>query len=1320
MKNTILALFIILPFFLFSQNNKISYGNGWLTSLTPVDEGNFLLLGFDSLGIHIRKIDEEANIISQNSFLNTGSEIVEFAHRLLPLSDSTSLIVGELTNSEILNRDSSVIWKVTNTGELIWRNSYERRAVYHDAIESEDGFIAVGRDFYSGLISKISLEGDVLWHKEIRVSNYNTRFRKIYPTDDGNYIIIARTNVTGAGYRGISLLKITPNGDEIWSNSIATGTSEYDYYGDEFFQELIGVYSQLDGSFIIANPWKRESDVGLFHFDADGQLLSVKEYGSYSYGEIPSCISLLANGDWLVAGRSITPYPDYSNQAFIMRIKQTGQEVWRRYFEGEDDNFRLTDSKELSDGRLLFCGVEGIDPKTVLFQTDANGRAEAFSITGRILVDSNGNCLADEEESPIQNQFVENEIGDLEISDSSGVFTFYTDNNETTLNLLTTLIDENWEVCQNQVAVNTNADNPDAEVTFLVKPIDTGCSNIELSITQPSLVRCTENKFWIYVNNNSHSLVENQILTVQLAQELEFLDADAVFEQVGQTLTFDLGNIDAFSQIRIEISTILDCNTQLGTTHPIFAEVNTSDCLATWTGAEFDVTVSCEEEDVKFYLQNIGSGEPDTTTYSVYADHVQVLDSVEIILAPEEFPTVLDFPADGRTWRLEINQVQDFPRSDKLSVVSEGCGVGRNGLYSIGYEGAYGETKVADKRAEVFPMDLITTTENTIRPTSYGYGRYNLTENVDELEFTIKVQNPFPELVNELTFDINLNENFDITTAEIISSDKFVIDFFDDDLRVNFIDISLDSSDIFAFNLKIESKEGINPDTGPTSLFLVRGKAYFDCRGPILLSTGFTNYSANFPLPLAEVTHYTLEVNEYGGRQSDLGSCMAINNAGDIFLGGESSSFSDGIIVNGMLVKTDEDGVAHWLTACNYDNGETTIKGIIPLENGGCIVTGNSKMPDVSSNVLSAHHPFIAEYDGDGQMVSFERFRPGGEQYGAWVYGVVKDPTGGGVIHGYTQSNMGIDDFFVKISEEGEEEWINFEASEALFRPGTGTATAAGDFVFVGSDESVLIGSELSWKKINTQGETVFLEQLILGTDHGVSGIIEHSDDGFLLVGNVFSANFPTVTKITETGETEWSNLLYASGYERVQITDISRDLSENGGYLLTGISKENIESEDDDILLLKINEDAVPIWIKDLGKEGFEIGTNVISGIDFAYILGYNAQLIAPDYNIDFLLIKTGLFGSSLTDVEDVKNRTDYASLVFPNPASNQLNVFLSPTPTNEIFWKMYDINGKEVKKGKTESELFDIQTSDLPKGMYLLHFLDRRYKSNRVVLQN
>lgn len=93
--------------------------------------------------------------------------------------------------------------------------------------------------------------------------------------------------------------------------------------------------------------------------------------------------------------------------------------------------------------------------------------------------------------------------------------------------------------------------------------------------------------------------------------------------------------------------------------------------------------------------------------------------------------------------------------------------------------------------------------------------------------------------------------------------------------------------------------------------------------------------------------------------------------------------------------------------------------------------------------------------------------------------------------------------------------------------------------------------------------------------------------------------------------------------------------------------------------------------------------------------------------FNGDFGCQTTERFmtSSAITSIDKVESNTPFQ--LFPNPASNSINLLFDVTEFQSVDFKIMDITGKECKSGNLNSigaEVYKIDTEDLPSGMYFI----------------
>lgn len=1328
-----LLSFILLNF-ISAQSTEYSFGPGQASTMIVADDGNILMLSRADGGISLKKISGGGTVIWNQIYMDEESDYHSYGSRIVPLATGNYLILGQAKGINTNYDSKALVIKVASNGDVIWSRVHQSSSAYYDAIAIGTSFILTGWEDTTGAsddgkLTKINSTGGITWDIGRDVA-FVTYIRNIFWADDGNLLITGRYSNAGAHPGGVFIQKITPDtGAELWTTEEPNYNEEESYFQNDFFQELMGAVKTDDGNILMTSAKYYASDIEVYLFSQSGDLLEKNQYGSSTYSEVPHSLTPLSNGDFLITGRALVNGSNAEEQAFAMRLKPTGQEEWRRYYDFPNTHNRFFGGLETADGRLWMCGMNGDgdgESTAYLLQTGAEGHRGRFRINGTIHLDANDNCQIDATENRVKDIFVKSSDGQTMVTNNEGEFTFFTNNPEIELSVAETL-SEDWTACEENISVSLDGVNSVVDVDFVLQTIQADCPIPEVSITMPALRRCRDNSFRVNILNKGHLISENQVLTVKLAEELQFLEASLPIIENGQTLTFELGNIAANATVEVEIEVNLDCEAQLGATHAISAAL-VNPCESTFSGAIYTVDATCDGEDVIFTLENIGGQANIPTEYRVFTDHLLAVTETPISLAQTGSTAEIRMPADGRTWYLEVNQQSGSPLGEKASLSIEACGLRRNGLHSINYEAAYHDYNHQKNQAKVYPLNTILEEENSIKPTRYGYGLYYFTNTLHPIEFTAKAFNPFPETATEVVFDFFPNQNFDLSSFELLTAKSYEIKRIADGLRVTLQDVSVEEGELIDINFRLTPRSDAEADTQGESLFITFGQAYFNCRGPVDIGQGYHNYSLSFPV--TDENDYdsypdSEGIRPFGGRRADFGTNISLAADGDLYLGGETGSFSDANFTAGLVVKTNRYGEAQYFEAINEDGGLMNIKGTIPLANDRCVVVGNTKLNTAVTNYLSDYHPFISMVDESGTVTDFSRFRPVDTTYGAWIYGIIPDHTGGGLIHGYTENEGNYDAWFRKINAEGETEWqIISEDSETDFRAYYGTVTPNGNFVFIGTDESVEFSDpNIYWQKISASGQVIFAEPFIYDAEMTFSDITTAVEGGYMLHGysllDLGDGNYVAehgIAKYDEEGNFMGSNIVPMDSIAFYR-AEAAVPIADGSGYFVTGQARRIEEGSRYDMSIMRIDNLGQLVWMKLLGNpNNNESGYKIVASDEYVYAYG-NTQSREPTYNLTSILGIVDLEGTIISDIEEVESTQNTRSLLYPNPASSMTQVILSPVPTAPVDWILYDINGRQMSKGITYNGLFSIDLAGLSSGVYLVHYSGNKYPASRLV---
>ena len=165
--------------------------------------------------------------------------------------------------------------------------------------------------------------------------------------------------------------------------------------------------------------------------------------------------------------------------------------------------------------------------------------------------------------------------------------------------------------------------------------------------------------------------------------------------------------------------------------------------------------------------------------------------------------------------------------------------------------------------------------------------------------------------------------------------------------------------------------------------------------------------------------------------------------------------------------------------------------------------------------------------------------------------------------------------------------------------------TIDGGYVIAGYSESFGSDNDLDVYVVRTDvdGTELWSEVYDEGVTEHAYSIIQTEDKGFLIVGDI---NLPGedfdiyLMKISPDGKFEWSK-----SYGNPGILEQGRDIakSDDGGFVLIG-KAEDPENGDEDIIIVKVDEDGNEIWTKTYGSDANETGNAIINFQDgYAFV---------------------------------------------------------------------------------------------------------------------
>ncbi len=476
-------------------------------------------------------------------------------------------------------------------------------------------------------------------------------------------------------------------------------------------------------------------------------------------------------------------------------------------------------------------------------------------LSGHVVRDTSENCVADSGESGLGGWLVRAEGATdtiYGVSNSEGKYFIGVPLGD----YVVTAIKPNnlWELCPPGSLVNVNIAGdtfPGGDIP-VKKLFD--CPALSVSIGTSLLRRCFSNNYY-YLDycNDGTAVAEDAYILVTLDPFLAPLASSLSFTNLGNNvLRFDIGDVESGECGAFFLQVQVSCDAVLGQTHCTEAHIYPdSTCLPNnpqWTGASLHVSSQCDGDSVRFTIKNIGTGDMSgTVDYVIIEDHVMLMGAPLSPLAASG-STTLAFPANGSTWRLEVDQAPFHPGNSQPSLSVEGCSA--SAAFSTGFVTQFPNDDAdpwldIDCRQNIGAYD-----PNDKQGFPVGYGASHYIRPGTEIEYLIRFQNTGTDTAFTVRVVDTLSAWLDPATVRPGASSheyKFdltgpgIVEFLFENILLPDSNVNESASNGFV-------KFSILPRTYAPLETVIENEAaiYFDFNDPVVTNTVFHRLGENF------------------------------------------------------------------------------------------------------------------------------------------------------------------------------------------------------------------------------------------------------------------------------------------------------------------------------------------------------------------------------------------------------------------------------------------------------------------------------------------
>jgi len=594
--------------------------------------------------------------------------------------DSIALVTGptifwnyaQLSGTDLIRYTqtaNTTMWtveKVHLDGTPVWSHFYSSSLAYMtivNAVQNQTGDIFLSTTDQNTadlggttnmILYKYDNEGELLWTLNQPSIDSSWTIPLISPTQDGGCLL--NVMIIGPTYNTSIIQKISVSGEIMWSDTTnnATGEAQENSLGDIFINMVHYVNQQVN------------------HFETKKYTSSGQPVWSINDA---TATALATNGDFLSVKNN-----NFSSTNFFARYDSSGTLLWKKNYSFLPEQLEVVGSKPTPDNGFILAIRD--DLRLRVLKMDAEGNVYPGSITGKVAIDENVNCLIDSVEPDLVNwkiQLLGTEYSLYTTIDSSGYYNLQDipgDNYEFSTITPSTL----WESCIGELNIvipdtGTLTINQDFPIQVLAD-----CPFMTVDIGTPVLRRCFASTYSVHYCNEGTITADSAYVQVILDPFLNFISASIPYSQTGDTVYFSLGSVPSLACGDFSFNVTVDCDSaQLGQTLCVSARIFPDTICnppANWSGALLEGSGYCDGDSVRFALRNIGVAPTSNGLNFIIADdHVIMLNQPLPTVQPGNIHNVT-VPANGTTWRLIADQEPNAPGNEMPSVGVEGCGPG--------------------------------------------------------------------------------------------------------------------------------------------------------------------------------------------------------------------------------------------------------------------------------------------------------------------------------------------------------------------------------------------------------------------------------------------------------------------------------------------------------------------------------------------------------------------------------------------------------------------------------------------------------------------
>jgi len=455
-------------------------------------------------------------------------------------------------------------------------------------------------------------------------------------------------------------------------------------------------------------------------------------------------------------------------------------------------------------------------------------------VDGRIVIDSNNNCLADSTESPYQSPLI------LEFAGTNNTHYLSTNSslnctaNFDTGHYVVSVIPPNdyWTVCPDTQHIYVDSSYHIQQLDFVLQAA-VQCPFLEVNATMPIARRCFNNTIHIKCLNKGTVDVNNAYLELELDSSLSYVGSTIpLVYAIGNKYIFNVGNLGVGVPRFPLVFTTVSCSSNLGDISSVTAHIY-PDSICLPSIPNIQILDSCYADTVYFEVTNLSSPYDTTIAYWVLED-TTIVDTGSVHLGIGNTTTISYYTGgSGLDYQLILapnsqdllsasRTINCTSQQNRLSVYIPYNNIPYTSSWSIPIRGSYDPN---DKQG--FPE---------------GIGAAHYIPSNTPLEYLIRFQNTGTDTAIFINILDTLPSNLDVSTLQMeTSSHPYTWELMpNSSLEQSVLRITFDSIYLPDSNVNLAASNGfiqytIHPKDNLANFETIENSAsiYFDYNAPI-------------------------------------------------------------------------------------------------------------------------------------------------------------------------------------------------------------------------------------------------------------------------------------------------------------------------------------------------------------------------------------------------------------------------------------------------------------------------------------------------------